>query len=119
MLASGAAFSTHSRTVARICSFSGVQDFPFPDGRLFDGADGFLAPGEVLRRSDDDIYGHPDVVQRDPDVDLFLSSRTMDRHHHQQVHVAIWIGFAIARGTQTESHARDGTGGRCAGPWPA
>jgi len=45
----------------------------------------------------------PDAVQRNSNLDLFLMLQTLYRHHHQQVHVAVWSGFT-ARMRPEEDH---------------
>ena len=69
--------------------FSGIEDFPFTHGRVFDCAHCVLPPLEFLRAAYDDILRDMDIMQSTPDFKLFGPLGTFDGHYDKQVHIAV------------------------------
>src|SRR5579884_388235 len=89
VLRSSSAFATHSAATRSVLSAPGIKNFSLPDRGILDGPYNVLAPGEILGCGHDDVLGDSDIVQSDPDFDLFPVLRAFNQRHDQQIHVAV------------------------------
>ncbi len=77
-----------------------VQDPALARGGTFHGAGNFASPSEVIRGGYDDIFGNREIAQREPNLDLPLVFRSLQRHDDEKIHIAIRPGHASGMGAE-------------------
>ena len=79
-----------------------MQDGPLVGRGPFDGSYDVLTSAKGIRRDDHDVHWHADVVERHPDLDGFVATRSLDGHHDQEVDVAVRPRVAAPMGAEQD-----------------